>query len=130
MTDVTGEVFDGFDTEEALAELYALKQEMEELDERRKQLQEDIAEHNKVKDTLLFLDRDGNKRTAQVIRSSTTVIDVIGLKEELPDDVFEQISEHVIKTKVLEHALDTGLVPESIARRHVQYKERKPYVKF
>lgn len=130
MTDVTGEVFDQFDTEEALAELYSLKREMEDLDAQRKKLQAKIADHNKGKETLLFLDADGNKRTAQVVRSSTSIIDVVGLKEELPADVFEKISEHVIKAKVLEEALDTGLVSESIARRHVQYKERAPYVKF
>jgi predicted phage-related endonuclease len=130
VTDVTGEVFDGFDTEEALTELYELKREMEDLDARRKELQAEIAKRHTIKDQLFFLDRDGNKHTAQVVRSSIPVIDVIGLKEELPADVFEQISEHTVKAKVLEEALNTGLVPESIARRHVQYKERAPYVKF
>ena len=130
MTDVTGEAFDGFDAEETLAELYELRDEIKESEDRKKLLTHEIASRFSVQDKLLFLDRDGNKRTAQVVRSSTPVIDVIGLKEELPEDVFEKISEHVVKAEVLKEALDTGLVPESIARRHVQYKERKPYVKF
>jgi hypothetical protein len=130
MTDVTGEVFDGFDTEAALTELWEIKREMEDLDARRKELQAEVAKRHTIKDRLLFLDRAGNKHTAQVVRSSIPVIDVIGLKEELAEDVFERISEHTIKAKVLEEAVITGLVPEPIAKRHVQYKERAPYVKF
>ncbi|HPQ84165.1 MAG TPA: hypothetical protein PLQ14_06850 [Actinomycetota bacterium] len=118
------------DAEAALAEIYRIKAEVAELEARRVELQDELAKHRLHGEQMLFLDDEGNKHTAQMVITSVAEVDAEGLRREVDEFAFEQVSTYKVSANKLAEAIETGLIPANIAKRHVSYKPRKPYVKF
>lgn len=118
------------DAEAALQEIYRIKAEVAELEARRRELQEELAQHHLHGEKMLFLDDEGNKHTAQMIITSVAEVDAEGLRSEVHPYVFEQVATYKVNANKLSEAIESGLIPANIAKRHVSYKPRKPYVKF
>ena len=66
---------------------------------------------------------------ANVIAKSTVAIDELGLLNDIGSEVYDTLVEKKINHKLLQQAVEEGIVDADIVHKHTTVKEGKPYVK-
>lgn len=113
-----------------IAALAELKQQIAELDDKRKELEAEVLElMESAEITTTEVEIDGVVTKATAVYSSTVKIDSTGLQGELSGSMWNQITKRVLDERLLEDKVARGLIDIDVVARHSTEVPRKPYVK-
>lgn len=114
-----------------IAEVVALKRQMEQIDARRRELEQKIMSmlESTGSSALEWKADDGSTGRVSVVRSSEIVYDDAGIKAGVTPAVWRSITKPVIDSKALEDRIARGIVPIELVAENSYEKPRKPYLR-
>lgn len=112
-----------------LSELADLKADIALMDERRKELEQEIIEFLPEQTQSVEWEHELGVAKATVVYSSTVVIDDDGLKNDLTPAQWKKITTLVVDQKALENLVARGDIDIAIVAKNSTEKPRKPYVR-
>jgi hypothetical protein len=127
MTDVIDVTEEQQSVTALLSYLRDLRSEKERIESRIRDINFQLTEI--IKDRTDYVDPEGNRYTASVIRKEDLVVDLDRLRE-LNEDLHVRATKRVLDVQAFKHLLETGEINQDIAVEVARTRQSSPYVQF
>lgn len=95
---------------------------------RREALRDEITPH--LKDPYAYIGMDGSGRYAYAQAQAITVVDLDTLRQMVPPDVFDEVTETKVKIDAFRRASAAKRISDEAVVACVRFQDKRPYVKF
>lgn len=112
-----------------LTELTDLKANIALMEERRKELEQEIIEFLPLETYTVEWEYEGKTTKATIVYSSSVSIDHDALKGDLTPTQWKKITTVVVDSKALENAVARGDIDVAVVAKHSTEKPKKPYIR-